>query len=232
MTGVVDECSLALAAAASSRSSMAFRVSPRRRSSSWAAGPEGAARIRWRRSPSRAGASPPRAQRRPHGPVRASEASRSAIGPADQEQRGQAREGVVASGERGADDDDQPMALEVDRSGQQANRLPLEARCPRAGDEFRPPWAAATSGWRGPASAGCCGLGVEEAPVGVEHLGEAGAAGRQGASDGLAESKLAGANRRDQRIAAGLEVLVDRVVEVVLQAQVGGRGPWRRAPSP
>ena len=74
--------------------------------------------------------------------------------------------------------------------------------------------------------------GSNRRPAGVRTCAKLVAAGLQGASDRLAEAELAGADQGDQRRAAGLEVLVDRLVEVVLEAKAQEEARSRRAPPP
>ena len=80
--------------------------------------------------------------------------------------------------------------------------------------------ACATSGRLEGRLAGLLGLGLEEASRGVDRTcAKLAPRVLQGAPDRLAEVELAGADQGDQRSAARLEVLVDRLVEVVLEAQ-------------
>ena len=219
----------------------AFRVSPRRRSSSWAPGtgsrwPGSAAEI----SAARRRIASTGRSAAPTVHVRGQRREQERDRPPDQEQRrSRLRERFVAVAERGADDRRSAWRpSNANGRGEEALGLGARAatrgarrgRCRRAWPR-RPRRAASTGRPRGlrPVDGR-----VEEPPVRREDLGEARSAGSRAALSAASPRPSSSLTRiaRDQLLAARLEVLVDRVVEVVLEAQVEEEPGRRRARSP
>ena len=130
-------------------------------------------------------------------------------------------QGVAASRERCSDHHDQPVSLEPDRGGQQANRL--AAACLSAGvlHEERPlpcpiDFGPTEDGWAGLFS---LDLSIEEPTPPCQDLGKARALRGQDALDWFTEPELAGLDHRDEVTGARMEVPVGRLVEVRLQAK-------------
>ena len=129
-------------------------------------------------------------------PYAASDANSSTTGPPIEQQRRQALQGGVASGERCSDHDDQPVPLEPDRGGQQANRIVVARLSAGALHEDRPSprpiyLGPAEDGWAGLPS---LDLRLEQPTPPCQHLGKARALRGEDAFDRLAQPELAGSD--------------------------------------